>query len=165
VCSSDLGRPLAPIQHAELNAGGVGNAADQAIECVDLAHERALTDAANGGIARHFTNSGLFVGQQQRSGAHSRRRGRRLASRVSATNDNDVRRFDQRITQQTSPSRIQIPVTKRARIRSTPYFPMQNSLNTLPSTSSTSICPVILPRARAAVRKSSAANSGSSIST
>ncbi len=40
-------RPLAPVEHPELDAAAVGDASHQAVERVDLAHEMALAEAAD----------------------------------------------------------------------------------------------------------------------
>eukprot|EP00964_Phaeocystis_antarctica_P032006 scaffold18107_cov57-Phaeocystis_antarctica.AAC.3 len=45
-------RPLASVQHAEMDAGLVDHAAHQTVEGVDLAHEVALADAADRRVAR-----------------------------------------------------------------------------------------------------------------
>ena len=47
------GRTLGAIEHPELDAGRVGDPAHQPVERIDLAHEMAFAEAANGRIARH----------------------------------------------------------------------------------------------------------------
>ncbi len=46
-------RSLAAIEHAELDAGLVGDAAHQAVERIDLAHQMALAEPADRRVARH----------------------------------------------------------------------------------------------------------------
>ena len=41
------GRPLAAVEDAELDAGGIGDAAHQAVQRVDLAHQVALAEPAD----------------------------------------------------------------------------------------------------------------------
>ncbi len=52
------GRAFAPVEHAELDAGGIGDPAHQAVQRVDLAHQMALAEAANGRIAGHLADGG-----------------------------------------------------------------------------------------------------------
>ena len=47
---------LTPIEQAELNTGLVGDTAHQPVQRIDLAHQMALADTANSGVARHFAN-------------------------------------------------------------------------------------------------------------
>ena len=47
------GGALAAVEHAELDAGLVGDEAHEAAEGVDLADDLALADAADGGVAGH----------------------------------------------------------------------------------------------------------------
>ena len=81
-------RPFAAIEHPELDAAGIGDAAHQAIERIDLAHQMALAEPADGRIARHGADGGEAMRDQRRSRAHARGRGRRLTAGVAAT-DND----------------------------------------------------------------------------
>ncbi len=53
-------RALAAVEHAELDAGRVGDPAHQAVQRVDLAHQMALAEAADGRIAGHLAD-GLEV--------------------------------------------------------------------------------------------------------
>ena len=52
------GRAFGAVEQPELDAGGIGDAAHQAIESIDLAHQMALTEAADGRIARHLADGG-----------------------------------------------------------------------------------------------------------
>ena len=65
-------RALGAVEHAELDAGAVGGAANDAVERVDLAHQMALGEAANGGVARHLADRRAAMGHQQRGGAEPR---------------------------------------------------------------------------------------------
>ena len=49
-------RALAAVEDAELDAGGVGGAAHQPVERVDLAHQMALAEPADGRIAGHLAD-------------------------------------------------------------------------------------------------------------
>ena len=84
------GRALAAIEQAELNAGGVGDAAHEAVERVDLAHQVPFAEPANRGIAGHGADGGKPLRDQRRSRAHARGRGRGLAAGMAATNDNHI---------------------------------------------------------------------------
>ena len=46
-------RALAAVEHAKLDAAGIGDAAHQAVERIDLAHQMALAEPADGRIAGH----------------------------------------------------------------------------------------------------------------
>ena len=50
------GRALGEIEHAELDAGAVDGAAHHAVQRIDLAHQMALAQAADGRIARHLAD-------------------------------------------------------------------------------------------------------------
>ncbi len=63
------GRPLAGIQRAELDAGGIGGARHDAAQGIDLANQVALADATDGGIAAHRTDSLDALREQQRARA------------------------------------------------------------------------------------------------
>ena len=63
------GRSLGKIEGAELDAGPVDGAAHDAIQRIDLAHQMALAQAADGGIARHLADRVEPVGEQQRARA------------------------------------------------------------------------------------------------
>ena len=84
------GRALAAVEHAELDAGLVGDAAHHAVEGIDLAHEMALAQAADGRIAGHLADGREAVGDERRPGAQARGRGRRLAAGMAAADDDDI---------------------------------------------------------------------------
>ena len=83
-------RPLAAVEQAELDAGGVGDPAHQAVERVDLAHQVALAEPADRRVARHLADGRDAVGEQQRARAHARRRRRGLAAGMAAADHDDV---------------------------------------------------------------------------
>ena len=61
------GRPLAAIEHAELDAGGIDGPGHGAPEGVDLADDLSLAHAADGRIAAHPGDGVEIAGQQRRS--------------------------------------------------------------------------------------------------
>ena len=56
------GGTLGAVEQPELDAGGVGDAAHQPVEGIDLAHEVALAEAADGRIAGHLADRGEACG-------------------------------------------------------------------------------------------------------
>ncbi len=68
----------------------IGHAAHEAVQGVDLAHEMAFAEAADGGVAGHLADGGEAVGEKRGLGAHARGRSGRLAARVAAADDDDV---------------------------------------------------------------------------
>ena len=85
-------RAFAAVQHAELDAGGIGHLAHQAVEGVDLADQMPLAEPANGRIAGHLADRGEAVGDQRRARTHASRRGRRLAAGMAAADDDQRRK-------------------------------------------------------------------------
>ena len=81
---------FAPVQHAELDAGGIGHLPHQAVERVDLADQMPLAEPANGRIAGHFADRGEAMGDQRRARTHASRRGRSLAAGMAAADDDHV---------------------------------------------------------------------------
>ena len=82
------GGAFAAVQHPELDAGFVRHPAHQPVERVDLAHEMALAEAADGRIAGHFADCGKAVGDEGGPRAHPRRgRGRLAAGMAAADHD------------------------------------------------------------------------------
>ena len=57
-------RPLGAVQHAELDAGLVGQTAHDPVQGVDLPHQVPLAQAANGRVAAHLADGFQLVGQQ-----------------------------------------------------------------------------------------------------
>ena len=84
------GRALRAVQHPELDAGHVGQAAHDAVQRVDLPDQVALAQAADGRVAAHLADGLELVGEQERARAEARRRGRRLAARVSPADDDHI---------------------------------------------------------------------------
>ena len=83
-------RPLRAVQHAELDRRAIGGAAHDPAEGVDLAHDGALRDAADGGVTAHLPD-GIESGRQQQgaraeSGGHSGGFG----AGVAAADDDDI---------------------------------------------------------------------------
>ena len=83
-------RAFAAVQHAELDAGLVGDPAHQPVQRVDLADEMALAEPADGRIAGHLADGGEAVGDQRRPRAKPRRGGSGLAAGMAAADDDDV---------------------------------------------------------------------------
>ena len=80
--------PLAAIEDPELDATGIGDAAHEAVERIDLAHQVALAEPADGRIAGHGADGGEAMGDQGRARAHAGGCSRRLTAGVAAS-DND----------------------------------------------------------------------------
>ena len=55
------GRSLATVENAELNPGSVGGARHQPVEGVDFAHQMALAEPADRGVARHHADRFAFL--------------------------------------------------------------------------------------------------------
>ena len=68
----------------------VGGAADQAIKGINLTHQMAFAQAANGWVARHRPDHVLVKAHQRDSQAHARANRRRLCASVATTYNNDV---------------------------------------------------------------------------
>ena len=61
-----------------------------AAECIDLARQVSLANAADGRVAAHLADRLEILRQQQRARAHARGRRRGLRARVAAADDDDV---------------------------------------------------------------------------
>ena len=83
-------RPLAAVEHAELDARLVGDAAHQPVERVHLAHQRAFGEPADGGVAGHRADGLALLGDEQGRRAHARGRRCRLAAGVAAPDHDDI---------------------------------------------------------------------------
>ncbi len=81
---------FAAVQNAELDAALVGDAAHQAVQCIDLPHQMALAEPADRRIAGHRADGRKFVRHQRGFGAHPRGRSRGFAAGVAAADDDDV---------------------------------------------------------------------------
>ena len=91
-------RPLAAVEHAELDAAGVRHPAHEAVEGVDLAHEMALPEPADRRIARHGADGRGPL--RDHGGARAHPRGGRsgfAAGMAAADNDHVVSRFDRHL--------------------------------------------------------------------
>jgi hypothetical protein len=84
------GRAFAAIENPKLNAAEVGYSAHEAVERIDFAHKMAFSEPANRRVARHGPDRCEFMGDQRRSRAHSRGRGRGLAASMAAANHHYV---------------------------------------------------------------------------
>ena len=80
------------VEDTKLDAGGVGDAAHQAVERVDFADEMAFAESADGRIAGHRANRSGGMGEEGRAGAHARGRGGGLAAGMAAADHDDVKR-------------------------------------------------------------------------
>ena len=84
------GGALAAIEDPELNPGGVGGARHQPVEGVDFAHEVALAEAADRGVAGHHADGVALLRHQRGARAEARRRRRGFAAGVAAADHDDV---------------------------------------------------------------------------
>ena len=85
------GRALGAVEQAELDAGGIRHPPHQAVQRIDLAHQVALAEPADGRIARHLADGGEAVRHQRRARAHAGRGRRSLAAGMAAADDDDVK--------------------------------------------------------------------------
>ena len=96
-------RPLRPVQQAELDAGGIGDPAHQAVQRIDLAHQVALAEPADGRIAGHLADGVEAVRYQRRARAHAGSGGRGLTAGMAATDHDDVEVLPGHIRVRTGP--------------------------------------------------------------
>mmetsp|Transcript_50405 Transcript_50405/g.151816 ORF Transcript_50405/g.151816 Transcript_50405/m.151816 type:complete len:202 (+) Transcript_50405:2119-2724(+) len=85
------GRSLPPIQYSKVYPGAIGRLANDAPQRVDLPDEVSLSDAADGRVAAQFSDRVGALGDEGRAGAGTCGRGRGVATRVSAPDDNHVK--------------------------------------------------------------------------
>ena len=83
-------RPLAAIEDPELDAAGIGHAAHQAVQGIDLAHQMALAEPADGRIAGHGADGRRAMGDKRGRRAHARGRRRGLAAGMPAADHDHV---------------------------------------------------------------------------
>ena len=83
-------RTLAAVEDAELDAAAIGDAAHQAVQRVDLAHQMALAEPADRRIAGHRADGREAMGHQRGLRAHAGGRGRGFAAGVAAADHDDV---------------------------------------------------------------------------
>lgn len=133
------GRPLAAVEEAELDAGGVGGDAHQPVEGVDFADDVAFAQSADRRVAGHFAEAVKAVRDQCGARAHAVRRQRGLGPRMTAANDDHV-------------------VVVMFHVKQS-YLPRQNCSNTTSRIASTSTRPTRKSSARSAPRRCSAARS------
>ncbi len=88
------GRPLAGVQHADLDEGLVGDLAHLAAEGVDLADEVALGRAADGGVAGHEGDVLQVHAEEEGPAPHAGGRQRCLAAGVAGADHDDVVHLD-----------------------------------------------------------------------
>src|SRR5262249_6156403 len=84
------GWPFPAIEHAKLDAAEISDAPHKAVERVDLAHEMALTQASDRGIARHRADGREAMGDERDLGAHARGGRGGLAAGMAAAHDDDI---------------------------------------------------------------------------
>ena len=84
------GRPLSPVEHPVLDAGGVRPTGHLAPQSVQLPHQMSLPGAADGGVAGHIADGVHIDGKAD--GVQSQPRGgqRGLNARVARADDGDV---------------------------------------------------------------------------
>ena len=85
------GGALGAVEQAELDAGGIRHPPHQAVQRIDLAHQMALAEPADGRIAGHLADGGKAVRHQRRARAHAGRGSRSLAAGMAAADNDDVK--------------------------------------------------------------------------
>ena len=83
-------RPLAAIEHPELDAAAIGRERHDAVESVDLANQMALAQPADRRVARHDPDEVRLVRDQSRARAVTRRSRGGLGAGMAATDDDDI---------------------------------------------------------------------------
>ena len=84
------GRALRTVEHAELNGAAIGDDTHHAAQRINLAHNLALGNAADRGIARHLGNLVHIHRDQTRAHTQAGRSMCSLTSGVSASNHKDI---------------------------------------------------------------------------
>ena len=85
-------RTLAAVQHPKLDPAGIGHAAHETVQGIDLADQMALAETADGGIAGHRSDGRETMGHQGSLRTHPRSGTRGFAAGMSAADDDDVER-------------------------------------------------------------------------
>src|SRR5262249_45942762 len=85
------GGTFAAIKDAELDAAAISDAAHQAVQRIDLAHQMTLAETADGWIARHRPDRRETMGQQRGFTSHAGGSGCGFTAGVAAANDDDVK--------------------------------------------------------------------------
>jgi hypothetical protein len=83
-------RSLASVEHPELNAAKIGDAAHQSVERINLAHQMTLAQTANRGVATHCADRRGRMRDKCRRRAQARCGGRRFGPGVAAADNNDI---------------------------------------------------------------------------
>ena len=83
-------RAFGGVEHAELDARGVGVEAHRAAEGVDFANHVAFCQPANRGVAGHLPDGVGVLGQEERFATETRRGHSRLDARVAGPDDDDI---------------------------------------------------------------------------
>jgi len=83
-------RPFTGVERPELDTGTVGGMAHGPAKRIDLFHQVALADTANGRVAGHLAQGLDVVRQQERLRPHACRRQCGLSAGMAATNDDDI---------------------------------------------------------------------------
>ena len=89
-------RPLAGVEDAPLDTGGVRGPGHEAAQGVDLPHQVALADAADGRVAGHLAQGLDVLGQEQGAGPAACRGQGRLAPGVTAAHHDHLIGFVRR---------------------------------------------------------------------
>ena len=84
------GGTLAAVEHTELDAAAIGRLGHQPVQRVDLAHEMAFAESADGGVAGHDADRRRPRRHERRLRADARGGRRRLAAGVPAAYHDDV---------------------------------------------------------------------------
>ena len=83
-------RTLAAVEHAKLDAAGIGDPAHQSVQRIDLADQMTLAQTADRGVAGHRADGRKAMGHQRRPRAHPRGGAGGLAAGMAAADDDDV---------------------------------------------------------------------------
>ena len=84
------GRAAAGVEQAELNADRIGHLAHDAAQRVDLAHQVALGDSADGGVAGHLRDQVEVHRDHGGPQTHAGAGARGFAAGMSGADDDDV---------------------------------------------------------------------------
>ena len=81
---------LVGIEHAELDAGGVGVEAHETTEGVDFPDDVSFGESADGGVAGHLGDGVEILGEEGDGAAHASGGGGGFNAGVTGTDDDDV---------------------------------------------------------------------------
>ena len=82
---------------------GIGHPAHQAVERIDLAHQMALAEPADGRDCTTCADGRETMGDQRRARAHARGRGRGLAAGMAAADDDHIEAGIHRLSPEARP--------------------------------------------------------------